>query len=157
MSVRRIEQVMMQVFSFGDNTVSKVITVILSAAAGFIAPIWPFLALSFVLSAVDLYTGWRKSRKLTGSPLTSRGLGGTIEKIVLYSLAILLAEGVRKVFGLDDIWGLNKMTYVVAGLIAWRELLSCFENISIVIGWDLVGEFKEAIRNGVASIFRSKS
>ncbi len=152
MSIKRIEYILLQTFSFGDNSVSKIVTAALSIVAGFIGPIWPFLAVAFALSGADLYTGWRKSRKLTGSPMTSKGIGGTIEKIVLYSLAILLAEGVRRVFGLDDIWGLNKMTYVVAGLIAWRELLSNFENISAIVGWDLVGRFREL----VTSVFNKK-
>lgn len=150
--LRRYEHILMQTFSLGENAVSKVVAIALSAGLAFLTPIWPFLALSFVLSLVDMYTGWRKSRKLHGEPVTSKGIGGTVEKIVLYSLAILLSEGVRLVFGLDDIWGLNKMTYVVAGLIAWRELLSNLENISAIVEWDLVGQFKER----VASFFGKK-
>lgn len=145
--VKKSSHLLMQVFSAEESFFTKLAASVGAAAIGFLTPIWPFIALVFVLSGADLYTGWRKNRKSSGTKINSKGLGYTVEKLTLYALAILLAELLRMVFGLDSVWGLDKLTYAVAGLIAWREFVSNIENISAIVGWDLASMIKEKIQS----------
>ena len=74
---------------------------------------------------------------------TSKGMGGTIDKTVLYMVAILICRGVDIAFNLT---GLTETTYLVAALIASRELLSNLENISKVTGIDLVSRIRDIFK-----------
>jgi hypothetical protein len=94
-------------------------------------PVKHFLFIIGALVMADMYTGWRAAKKLRGEKFNSKGMGGTIEKTVLYMLAVLICRGVDLSFGMDGTVG---TTYVVAGLITGRELLSNLENIGKVTG-----------------------
>lgn len=97
----------------------------------FLIPLIPFLGMVFVLVFVDFLTGIRaaKARK---ELITSGGMKRTIEKITLYFAAIMLSEGMSKVF-----FAGAPITYVVATYIALTEFKSNIENISTVTGIDL--------------------
>lgn len=124
----------------GGAWVAQVAGMALATASSFVMPVKHFLFIIGVLVVVDMYTGWRASKKLRGEKFNSKGMGGTIEKTVLYMLAVLICRGVDLSFGLGDTLG---TTYAVAGLITGRELLSNLENIGKVTGLDLAGKVRE--------------
>lgn len=146
----RFESLTVKAFGIGGWG-AKIAATLVSLFVSFFGPLWPFLALVGVLMLADTYTGWRASVK-QGRKFSSDGLKGLVQKFVLYALAIILSESVTRVFGLDDIWGLQKLTYLVSGVIAWREFQSNLENISIATGFDLWDRVKDI----VGSIFNRK-
>lgn len=101
------------------------------AISSFVVPTSPFLIFTIVLVFCDLYTGTRAARK-RNEVIHSRGLRRTIDKIVLYFIAILLTEGMKKVFNLD--FGKFDITYLTAFAIALTEFKSNIENIQVVTG-----------------------
>lgn len=115
------------------------LSVACAAALSFIMPVKGYLIVIGVLVLVDMYTGWRASGKV----FTSKGMSGTIEKTVLYMVAILICRGVDLAFNLT---GLAETTYIVAAIIASRELLSNLENISKVTGLDLASRVRDIFK-----------
>lgn len=122
---------------------------VIAACASFAMPVKHYLYVIGALVLCDLYTGWRASKKVKGERFSSRGLGGTIEKTVLYMAAVLMSRGVDVAFGLVGEFG---VTYVVAGLVTGRELLSNLENIGKVTGLDIA----ERVRSAFGHIFGKK-
>jgi len=111
----------------------------------FVTPIVPMLVLTGVLIFCDAVTGvWRAVK--TNQKITSKKLGGTVNKFVLYSLAILLTHGVETVFtALQFI----HMTQIAAGFICMVELKSVYENISDITGlniWKYLSSRVDALR-----------
>lgn len=64
----------------------------IGSIVAFLSPLWPFLILVFCLVIADSYTGVKAAKKRK-EEITSRGLSRTLDKIVLYCGAILLAHG----------------------------------------------------------------
>lgn len=124
----------------GGAWVAQIAGVAIATASSFVMPVKHYLFIIGSLVMVDMYTGWRAAKKLRGEKFTSKGMGGTIEKTVLYMLAVLICRGVDVSFGMDGTVG---TTYVVAGLITGRELLSNLENIGKVTGLDLAGKIRD--------------
>jgi hypothetical protein len=125
----------------GGAWVGQFAGMVIASASSFVMPIKHYLLIIGALVVVDMYTGWRAAKKLRGERFNSKGMGGTIEKTVLYMLAILICRGCDLSFGLDGMLG---TTYIVAGLITGRELLSNLENIGKVTGLDLATKVREA-------------
>ena len=120
----------------GGAWVAQLAGVAIAAASSFVVPVKHYMLIIGALVLVDMYTGWRAS----GKPFSSKGMGGTVDKTILYMVAILICRGVDMSFGLT---GITETTYIVAGLITSRELLSNLENIGKVTGMDLVSKIKE--------------
>lgn len=93
----------------------------------FVIPIAPFLVFVVILVFADLYTGLRAA-KHKGNKIHSKGLKRTIEKIVLYYVAILLSEGMEHVFFEHYI----PLTYTTTFAICLVEFKSNIENIEII-------------------------
>ncbi len=121
----------------GGHWVAQAFGVAIAALTSFLFPIKGFLFLIGGLVVADLYTGWRKSRKATGAKINSRGVGRTIDKSLLYLVAMLVSRGIDKQFDMD---GLVSVSYALGGLIVGREALSIFENIDAVLGSDLTSK-----------------
>ena len=142
MDIPRIKHLAAQMLDpSGGAWVAQIAGVAIAAASSFVMPVKHFLFIIGALVLVDMYTGWRAAKKLRGERFNSKGMGGTIEKTVLYMVAVLICRGVDLSFGLGDTVG---VTYVVAGLITGRELLSNLENIGKVTGLDLATKVREA-------------
>lgn len=98
----------------------------------FIVPIAHFLVFTIVLVVTDLVTGVQAARK-RGEELRSRRLSRSIQKISLYFVAILLANGMDQVFFAPK--GISfDVTWIVAGLIALTEFKSNLENVTTLTG-----------------------
>ena len=125
----------------GGAWVGQIAGMAIATASSFVMPVKHYLFIIGCLVVVDMYTGWRAAKKLRGERFNSKGMGGTIEKTLLYMLCVLICRGVDVSFGLGDTVG---VTYVVAGLITGRELLSNLENIGKVTGMDIATRVREA-------------
>lgn len=106
----------------------------IALTTSFISPLMPFLILTIALVFCDTYSGVKAARK-RGEIIVSNGLRRTIEKMVLYFMAILLAEGMRGVFQIPNLPMTEvTITYIVAASIALIEFKSNIENIESVTG-----------------------
>ena len=99
-------------------------------------PIAHFLVIGTVLVISDWFTGvWAAMRR--HEHITPKGLRRTIEKIVMYCLAIILVLIVEAAF--------LKTHYFVAAValyISLTELMSNLENISSITGSNIIGAVK---------------
>ena len=95
------------------------------------APIGPFVFAVFVFVLCDKYTGTKAAVK-RGEDRNSRAMARTIEKLIVYVLALLLCEVARKVFA-----PMVPFTWAAALLIIQREFKSNSENIKVLTGVDL--------------------
>ena len=96
------------------------------------------LAIGFLIMA-DTFTGiWRTVRKKQS--LTSRKAGRIVSKLLLYPLAIIVAKVAEEYLSQNIPW-----VEVTSGIIAVVEIKSIFENISIILGFDLWQRVKDAI------------
>ena len=96
------------------------------------------LAIIFLVFA-DTVTGIWASLK-NNQYLTSRRAGRIVSKLLLYPLAIIVAK-VAEVYLTPAIPWIQ----VTSGIIAIVEVKSIFENISLILGFDLWSRIKEAI------------
>lgn len=113
----------------------------IAAISSFVMPVKTYLLCIVGLVLVDMYTGWRAANKKSGASFNSKGMGTTIEKVMLYMLAVLICHGVDISFALE---GIASCTYAAAGLITGRELLSNLENIDAITGMNLAQRVRDA-------------
>ena len=150
MNFDRYKQLAIQLVDGSDKAWgAQIIGLAVAGAMSFVMPVKHFLFLVGALVIADMFTGWRAAKRTSGARFNSKGMGGTIEKTVLYMLAILLCRGVDVSFGLDDTIG---VTYFVAGLITGRELLSNLENIDKASGSTMA----ERVRDRFGGLFGEK-
>jgi hypothetical protein len=117
-----------------------VTTTCLGWGLSFVSPLWPFIFLTLALTLTDLYSGVRAAKK-RGEEIRSHGFRRTVEKIVLYTSAILLCEGMKAVF-----FPSINVTYIAAFTICLTELKSNMENIYTVTGVDVWSQLVDVIK-----------
>lgn len=117
------------------NLAVKMGSVAVGIGLAFVSPVQPFLLAVFVLVVFDVATGMWAARK-QGKTITSRDMGKTVPKLVLYPVAILLSEMMVRTF-FADVMGLESLTYGVALFICSIEFQSNLENIGAVTGADI--------------------
>jgi len=115
------------------TTLKYSLTALFAWACAFIMPVYPFIAMAVALIVVDFVTGIRKALSI-GDKITSRGIARTVNKFLLYPSAILLCEGMERVF--FDNSSIVPLTYIVASFICATEFKSVLENIGAVTGVD---------------------
>jgi phage-related holin len=96
------------------------------------------LAIIFLVFA-DTVTGVWASIK-NNQYLTSRRAGRILSKLLLYPLSIIVAKVAESYLTPSIPW-----IQVVSGIIAIVEVKSIFENISLILGFDLWPRIKEAL------------
>lgn len=106
----------------------------------FVLPISHFLIFTVFLVICDLITG-TKAAVHREEKINSKGLRRTVEKILLYFIAILASEGMRYVF-IPSV----QLAYVAAFAIALTEFKSNIENIETVTGVNIWGYIKNKIK-----------
>jgi len=106
---------------------------------GFFTPIAPFITVAVTLVFVDAVTGVRAAAKRK-EKITSRGFFRTLEKIFVYTAAILGCEAVRVVFIPS-----MPITYGAALAIATTELKSILENTTVVSGTKIFDKIKDLL------------
>lgn len=89
----------------------------------------------------DTLTGiWKTIYKQGWDAFDSRKLGRIFAKIILYPLALLIAFTCEK-----NLAPSLPIMYVTMGIIATVEIKSVFENIGVILGYDLWQRVKDAI------------
>lgn len=109
-------------------------------ASSFLVPTAPFLGIVLFLVFADFITGIRAAVK-RGERLSSKGFRRTVEKILLYFIAILASEGMRQVF-MPSV----PVAYMTALAIAVTEFKSNIENVEQVTGVQIWATIKEALK-----------
>lgn len=102
-------------------------------AVAYLSPISGMVHAVLLLIAADWLTGVYASRK-EKKKITSRGFRKTVEKFVLYTLAIVTTYLVETEIAEF------RMANVVAGYVALTELKSIFENIVRITGRNVMNE-----------------
>lgn len=98
------------------------------------------LTVGFLIMA-DTFTGiWAAWKRNGRKSITSRKAGRILSKLILYPLAIIVAKAAQDYLAPAIPW-----TDVTAGIIAVVEVKSIFENISLVLGFDLWEKVKKRI------------
>lgn len=97
-------------------------------------------AIGFLIVA-DTFTGiWASWKNYGRESVTSRKMGRVITKIILYPLAIIVAKVAEEYLSPAIPW-----IDVTAGIIATVEVKSIFENMSLILGFNLWKRIKQAI------------
>jgi len=122
----------------------SILTTILTALGWFLIPIAWYLVFTLALVLADLYTGWKASNM----KFISRGIRRTIDKVVMYYLAILLAHAFDLIYIADG--GLI-VSFAVSSVIASTEILSVFENIQRHTGTGLLSAVKKYLNGNLKS------
>lgn len=108
---------------------------------GFLISIQHFIYLTLTLVVIDLITGviaaWKRQDKII-----SRRMQRTIEKFVLYFLAIISAHAVKVV-----LMESAPVTYVVVSSIVLVEFKSIIENVESVTDVDVWAKLKSIINS----------
>jgi phage-related holin len=105
----------------------------------FMAPVWPFVLLAFVLVCGDLFSGIKAAKK-RGEKISSRGLYRSLEKFALYFIVITIAEHMRVIF-----FPAIPLTQVVSFGICLTEFFSLVENVETVTGVNIIRRIKKII------------
>ena len=105
----------------------------LMAAGVVLLPLRAQLVAAFCLVMLDLFTGvWASIKQ--GKPITSAGLGRTVAKIVVYQSALLTAFLAQTFLIGDTLPALA----IVSSFIGVTELKSVLENLSTILGTDIL-------------------
>lgn len=125
--------------------------VVLSAISSFFLPVQQFMYTIGILVLADLYTGWRKSKKLAEDPkarkFNSTGLGKTLEKSLLYLALMAVGLAVDKQAGIN---GPLSISHIIGGFVIYRETLSNVENFDAILGTNL----SKLIKDKLATLFK---
>jgi len=99
-----------------------------------------FIAVGFLIM-IDTFTGIWGSWKTKGrKSITSRRAGRIVSKLLLYPLSIVVAKVAENYLSPSIPW-----VDVTTGILAVIEVKSIFENISIILGFDLWDRVKKAL------------
>jgi phage-related holin len=104
-----------------------------------ILPIGKFLGIVVVFVILDFVTGiWAAVKR--SEKIRSRTMQRTTLKVTVYLIAVLSAHYVDVVFE-----SFIQFVYVVAGVIVLTEFKSVLENLSDIIGYDLVEKIAQKL------------
>ena len=100
-----------------------------------ILPIQKFLTIVVVMVVIDFITGiW--AALVRKENIRSRTMQRTTIKITVYLIALLTGHYIDVVFE-----SIIQIVYVLAGVIVLTEFKSVLENLSDIVGYDLVEKF----------------
>ena len=111
--------------------IKKQAFICLSWIAIYFAPTFEFILLVGFFVMVDTITGCMAAIK-TGQEITSKKFRAVIPKYVVYGVGVLVAHVLQKQFFPDF-----PAMKIIAGLVAYSELMSIDENIHKVTGVSL--------------------
>lgn len=94
---------------------------------------------------IDLITGIWKARK-NAEPITSKRLGNTITKVVMYFLAIITSQVMDAIFFHQSFLPFT-IAQLAIGFFSFTEFKSIMENISAILGADVWKYLRSKIDN----------
>lgn len=131
----------MLMFKVCENKIVDYMIKLLLAGWVWFLPIWPALLALFGFCGIDFITGVMRSKKL-GITFSSTRIRLSVNKLVAYFFLILTTHILQKVFA--NPLGLNVYKFLVF-FFSTIEVISIYENLSVVLGVDLVKAFKSSI------------
>jgi len=111
-----------------------------------ISPVAPLLLTIGFLIGMDFIFGIYRAHK-TGEVITSRKMGNTISKIVLYNIMVLSVYLLDH-YILNTGLGLEK---IAASLIGIVELRSLDESFVKIYGWSIYDKINKSIQRGTST------
>lgn len=111
-------------------------------------PIGKFIGVVVVLVVIDFATGIWAARKRS-ERIRSRTMNRTTLKISVYLIAILTGHYIDIVFD-----SFIQIVYVLSGVIVLTEFKSVLENLSDIIGYDLVEKFASKLPPPLNNLFK---
>ena len=112
---------------------AKHLTAMSIAIGAALTPAVPIIIFTGVLIFTDTITGvWAAKKR--GDKITSKALGRTVTKMMLYSIAIFLTFGFEIMFPALQVVHIGQ---IASGYICLVELKSVFENISDITGLNI--------------------
>ena len=136
---------------YGAFLNSKPMAFIISLLISWISGTEILLVAVFLFVGFDLATGIGKVIKKEGiRKITSKGIRRTVEKIIGFSIAIILANILDQLFfkNLGYICLLN----FTGAIILISEFISIMENLSVITGNTIFSQIKKVVSN----IFKNK-
>lgn len=115
----------------------KYLVTIISWIIIYFSPTFPFVLIVGFFVMVDTITGVLAAAS-RGDVVTSKRFRQVFPKYIVYALAVLVAHVIQKQF-LPDFAAMK----LIAGLVAYNELMSIDENIKDITGFSL---FKSIIK-----------
>tara|TARA_R100001377_G_scaffold85295_1_gene71354 strand:- start:31149 stop:31481 length:333 start_codon:yes stop_codon:yes gene_type:complete len=103
-------------------------------------PVASFLFFTVVLVVCDLGTGVMAAKKRK-EVVHSKGIRRTVDKMIVYFIAILLSQGLMKVFEIPIL----NLTYTVSLIIAIAEFKSVIENVETIADLKIWSFIKEKL------------
>jgi len=122
--------------AFSPNTL---ITMGIPFLIAFFTPITSMLIGVGIFAMADTFTGMWAAKK-RGDKIHSRAMGRTITKIIMYSIAIILAHVLQVIF-----MSWMPIANITAGYIALVEFRSNMENIGEITNIDIWNYLKDKI------------
>lgn len=123
------------------------LSLILSFVMSNVIPIAPFLALSSSLVVCDFVTGLTAAY-VKNVGITSRRMGRTVNKVIFYSMAIIMVNAVERVFFSSA----DYLVYLTSAYIAVIELYSNLENIGRITGTDILSAVRGAVDSRLGAL-----
>lgn len=124
----------------------KILTYLLVSCVAILSPIKPLMLTIGFLIMVDFIFAVYKAYKLK-EKITSRKMGSTIPKIVLYNLSIMSVYFLNKYIFNTDL----PLEKIVAGLIAVVEIKSIDESFKQLFGYSFWAKLKKIINRGTST------
>ncbi len=106
----------------------------------YLLPVHSVIYIMVFMVSIDMLTGLWKARK-KHEEITSKKLGDTIEKMILYMIGIITSYVLQQHIGIEII----KPLWVFGTLIITREYVSIIENIEAITGTKLVAVIRNQI------------
>jgi phage-related holin len=122
------------------DTIKKQLFVCLSWVAIYFSPTMEFLLLVGFFVMADTLTGMMAAIK-NGEEITSKRFRAVFPKFVVYGVGVLVAHVLQKQFFPDF-----PAMKIIAGLVAYSELMSIDENIHKITGVSLFKFFIKKLR-----------
>ena len=126
---------------FSEHLVSLLIVIV-----GVLSPVIPLVLTVGFLVVADFIFAIYKAYKLK-EPITSRKMGNSVSKMVLYTIAIL-SVFFLEVYVLDKVLPISK---IAAGLISVVEIKSLDESFKKLFNWSLWDKMKAILDRGSSS------
>lgn len=136
--------------------------VFLGIMMSYIVPVAPFVGLSVLLILCDWYTGVKAARK-ANKVIHNEGFARSLDKMLVYLMLILCADGIRVVFfegfrdGYVPFMADFPITYIAAFSICIREFKSITENAYVITGVDVWKVVAERIETMFSLMNKKKS
>lgn len=120
----------------------------LLSIAAYIAPLYTMISCVLIFISLDFLTGVYAAY-IQKIPIVSHRMRKTVEKFVLYSVAILTGYMFELNFA---VW--SNLAQIVAGFIASTELFSIYENITKITGLNFIKKIKDILYESITKLFK---